>query len=94
MQEIKYGVESAGRLLYFYNPVATLKINKTFISYGKITDFKKFLKFVSWMYCNDPDTLDTAFSEIEYIIHASSTGLTIERKKLDAINDRRSKHGL
>ena len=94
MQEIKYGVESAGRILCFYNPVATLKVTKTFISYGRIGDFKKFLKFVCWMYRADMETLDTALGEIQDIIIGSNACTTIGRKHTDAINDIRRKHGL
>ena len=94
MQEIKYGCESAGRLLCFYSPIATLKVYKSFISYAKIGDFKKFLKFVCWMYISDPETLDTAVSEIHDIIYGTNASTTIGRKHLDAINDIRRKHGI
>ncbi len=94
MQEIKYGVENAGLMLCFYNPVATLKVNKTFITNGKITDFKKFLKFVCWMYRADMETLATVLGEIQAIIIGSNASTTIGRRHTDAINDMRRKYGI
>ena len=91
---IESGIHVDNTCVRFYTSFATLTINRTFVASGRIQAFRKAVKFVTWMFRDDPEALDDALSSLEYVIEEEGVNNRIMDQHIEAINNIRRKYGI
>lgn len=91
---IEYGVHVDDTCIRYYTSFATLTLNRLFVAAGRIQAFRKAVKFVTWMFRDDPEALDEALSALEYVIEEEGVNSKIMDQHIEAINNIRRKYGI
>lgn len=92
--KIDYGVYVGDHSVRYHTPFASLVLNKSFIAAGRIQAFRKAVKFIAWMFRDDPEALDEALSALEYVIEEEGVNSKIMDQHIEAINNIRRKYGI
>lgn len=91
---IDYGVHVDDTCVRYHTAFALLTLNRTFVAAGRIQAFRKAVKFVTWMFRDDPEALDEALSALEYVIEEEGVNNKIMDQHIEAIENMRRKHGI
>lgn len=91
---IEYGVHVDYTCVRYYTSFASLSLTKRFVAVGRIQAFRKAVKFIAWMFRDDPEALDEALSALEYVIEEEGTDSKIMDQHIEAINNIRRKYGI
>lgn len=91
---IEYGVHVDDTCVRYHTSFASLTLTKRFVAAGRIQAFRKSVKFVVWMFRDDPEALDEALSALEYVIEEEGTDSKIMDQHIEAIDIIRRKHGI
>lgn len=91
---IEYGVHVDDTCIRYYTSFATLTLNRLFVAAGRIQAFRKAVKFIAWMFRDDPEALDEALSALEYVIEEEGVNSKIMDQHIEAINNIRRKYGI
>lgn len=92
--KIDYGAHAEEIYVKFNTSFASLTLTKSFISAGRIQAFRKAVKFVSWMFRDDPDALDDALNVLEAVIQAEGVDSKTMTQHMEAIKNIRRKYGI
>lgn len=92
--KIDYGVQADENCVKYNTTFASLTLTKRFVAAGRIQAFRKAVKFVSWMYRDDPDALDDALSVLEDVIQADGVDSKTMTQHMEAVNNIRRKYGI
>ena len=91
---IDYGVHVDDTCVRYQTSFASLTLNRTFVAAGRIQAFRKAVKFVTWMFRDDPEALDEALSALEYVIEEEGVNTKLMDQHYDAIENMRRKYGI
>lgn len=91
---IEYGVHVDDTSVRYHTSIASLSLTKQFVAFGRIRAFRKAVKFVAWMFRDDPDALDEALSALEYVIEEEGNNSKIMDQHIEAIENIRRKYGI
>lgn len=91
---IDYGVHVDDSCVRYHTSFASLTLNRTFVAAGRIQAFRKAVKFVTWMFRDDPDALDEALSALEYVIEEEGVNTKIMDQHIEVIENMRRKYGI
>lgn len=91
---IDYGVHVDDTCVRYHTSFASLALNRTFVAAGRIQAFRKAVKFVTWMFRDDPEALDEALSALEYVIEEEGVNTKIMDQHIEAIENMRRKYGI
>lgn len=91
---IDYGVHVDDTCVRYYTSFASLTLNRTFVAAGRIQAFRKAVKFIAWMFRDDPEALDEVVSALEYVIDEEGVNSKIMDQHIEAINNIRRKYGI
>lgn len=92
--KIDYGVHAEDSYVKYNTSFASLTLTKRFVAAGRIQAFRKAVKFISWMFRDDPDALDDALSVLEAVIQAEGVDSKTMTQHMEAINNIRRKYGI
>lgn len=92
--QIEYGVQIDDYSVRFINSTAALRLNRSFIANGRIQAFRKALKFITWLFRDDPEMMDEALSALEFVTEDDGHNNQIMDKHIEAINMMRRKYGI
>lgn len=91
---IDYGVYVDDSCVRYHTSFASLTLCRTFVAAGRIQAFRKVVKFVTWMFRDDPKALDEALSALEYVIEEEGINSKIMDQHIEAIGNMRRKYGI
>ena len=91
---IEFGTHVDDTCVRYYTSFATLSLNRLFVASGRIQAFRKAVKFIAWMFRDDPEALDEALSALEYVIEEEGVNNRIMDQHIEAINNIRRKYGI
>lgn len=91
---IDYGVHVDDTSVRYYTSFASFSLTKRFVSSGRIQAFRKAVKFVTWMFRDDPEAMDEALSALEYVIEEEGVNTKIMDQHIEAIEMMRRKYGI